>query len=103
MFRHLRFVILATTVMPVSLSLADGLPAQHRTSSTPPLILVQSDASNLCQRRCEFDYQTCAKLMRENADSYGVLPGNAVNQILEAQLEGCATKRRYCFRNCDRP
>jgi len=108
MFRHLRFAILALTVMPVCYSLADGLPAHPQASGTPPLILVQSDNQNLCQRRCEFDYQTCAQYVRENSSdgSYGgyqLLPKGTAEEFNQAALDGCETKYKYCVRNCDRP
>lgn len=108
MFRYLRFAVLALTVMPFSHSLADGLPMQSLASGTPPLILVQSDNQNLCQRRCEFDYQTCAQKVRESSSNgnYGgfqLIPRGTAEDFNQAALDGCETKFRYCNRNCDRP
>jgi hypothetical protein len=95
-------------VMPVSHGLADGLPLQSKASGAPPLILVQSNNQDLCQRRCEFDYQTCVQIVRENSSNgnyggYQLIPEGRAQEFNQYAYEGCATKRRYCYRNCDRP
>ena len=108
MFSRLHIAILALSAMPLSHSLADGLSAQSRVPGAPPLISVQSSDPGLCQRRCEFDYQTCVQVVRENSSdgSYGgyqLIPGERAQEFNQYAYDACATKRRYCYRNCDRP
>ncbi len=91
MFRHLRFAILALTVMPVSQSLADGLPTQPQvmTGPQPPrLIRIQDDAHIArCRRACDADYQDCLELTQR----YTYL-----------EERHCAFARTSCYRDCDR-
>ncbi len=108
MFRHLCFAILALTLMPAAYSLADDMPMRSRASGAPPLILAQSDNRDLCARRCEIDYQTCAQYVRENSSDgnyggYQLLPRGTAESFNQAALDGCETKFKYCNRNCDRP
>jgi hypothetical protein len=110
MLRRLRIAILplVAVLMPIPHGNADGLSIQPFKSVKRPLILVQQGNRELCAQRCEFDYQTCAQIVRENSSNgnyggYQLIPQQRAQEFNQYALDGCETKFRYCNRNCDRP
>jgi hypothetical protein len=89
---------LATAASPAP---ADEIAADRAA----PLIRVQATDPALCGRRCDFDHETCVKVVRENCwnplGGCGLPPERS--EFGRAALQACADGRRYCYRNCERP
>jgi hypothetical protein len=104
--------VLSIRLMALLLSLLTGMVidvssyreamAADQTSpptATAPLTLAQA-TDNICVLRCNFDYDTCVQAINEQ---YQKLRPFLSLSTHNAQLNGCRTLQRYCYRECDRP
>jgi hypothetical protein len=96
MFRHLRFAILALTAMPVSYSLADGLPLQSRGSSIPSFIRVQMFDPQRCKSLCDTKHKWCLQAARENYAA-----GMWTDDLYRFVLDECEEAYAKCYGKCN--
>jgi hypothetical protein len=105
--RYAAILSLAICLMPIRYGMADDGSQQPRHSAvaTAPLNLAQATDPNLCQRRCDFDHDTCNQDQRENCRMVNSQTGGygCSRQTLQTLLDACVGAQRKCYRQCDRP